>query len=257
MHRFVCITGATSGIGLATAEVFAEMGYSLVIGGRREERLSDVSQALTTKGARAVLALPLDVRSDESVIHFTRQTLEWCQYDLDILVNNAGLVLGMDHVATGRMSDWETVIDTNVMGVMRVTRALLPTMIKNKKGHVVMLGSIAGHQVYEGGSVYCASKHAIKAISQTLRLEVNGTGIRVTSIDPGMVETEFSEVRFYQDKEKAKQVYRGVQPLTGRDIAECIAFATTRPAHVNLDDIIIMPTAQASVGKVHRDIISV
>lgn len=251
--KFICITGATSGIGFATAQVFAEMGHSLIIGGRREDRLKSVSTELMNKGAKDVLALPLDVREDESVVHFTRQALEWSQFDIDILVNNAGLVLGMDHVSNGRMSDWHTILDTNVMGVLRVTRAILPTMIKNKKGHIVMTGSISAHQVYEGGSVYCASKHALKAITQTLRLELNGLPIRVTSIDPGMVETEFSEVRFYHDKEKAKKVYQGITPLSAHDIAECIAFATTRPVHVNIDDIIVMPTAQAAVHKVHRE----
>lgn len=251
MSKVAVITGASAGIGAATAEVFAEMGWHLVLGARRLERLEALKAPLTKKGAASVTALSLDVRDEKSANAFAAAALERHGAP-DVLLNNAGLVIGMDRVADGNTSDWETILDTNVMGVLRVTRAFLPTMIKAAKGHVVMLGSIAGHQAYEGGSVYCASKFALQAITKTLKLELNGTPIRVSTIDPGMVDSEFSLVRFQQDEAKAKSVYKGLTPLSPRDIAECIVFCATRPAHVNIDGIVVMPTAQATVYKVSR-----
>lgn len=247
----IAITGASSGIGLAIAEVFAERGAEIYLGARRKERLEEVSKHLLKAGAKAVHFDSLDVRSNESVNAWAKSVLQTFPR-LDILVNNAGLVIGRDTIEEGKIEDWETILDTNVLGVLRVSRSFLPRLRENKHGHIIMLGSIAGHQVYEGGGAYCASKFGVKAIAATLKLEINGTGIRVSSIDPGMVETEFSEVRFRGDKDLAKAVYKGMNPLTARDIAETVEFVARRPAHVNIDEIIIMPTDQASVSKVHR-----
>jgi NADP-dependent 3-hydroxy acid dehydrogenase YdfG len=243
------VTGASAGIGKAIAEEFAKDGCHLFIGARRIDRLTTIKSQLLEMGASAVDALPLDVQSDSSVNEFCDHALK--SGPPDIVVNNAGLAIGLDHLSDGDVSDWQTVLDTNVTGVLRVTRRLLPDMKKNQNGHIIMLGSIAGHTVYEGGGVYCASKHAVFALTKTLKLELSGTNIRVTTIDPGLVETEFSQVRL-KDSEKAKKVYNGLQPLTPQDIAECVYFAASRPAHVNIDDIIVMPTAQATVYKIDR-----
>ena len=248
--KVVCITGASSGIGAATAEHFAELGCKLILGARRIERLQSMKSRLIELGAPDVACLSLDVRSDESVTNFHKTAIKahGCP---DILVNNAGLVLGVDHIGDGSISDWQTIFDTNVLGVLRICRAFINDMKLAQHGHIIFVGSIAGHQVYEGGGPYCASKHGIKSIYQTLKLELCGTKIRISSIDPGMVETEFSIVRLGSE-EKAKAVYDGLQPLTAMDVAECIGFAASRPAHVNIDDMIIMPREQASVHKVHR-----
>ncbi len=247
----VAITGASSGIGQAIAEVFAAKGADLYLGARRIDKLEALKDSLIKKGARSVHTATLDVRSQDSVSNWTEEAFKVFP-KLDILVNNAGLVLGRDTIETGSIEDWTTIFDTNVLGVLRLCRGFLPKFRENGKGHVVMIGSISGHQVYEGGGPYCASKFSVKALAATLKLELNGTGIRVSSIDPGMVETEFSEVRFRGDKEAAKAVYKGFTPLQALDVAETVAFVTTRPAHVNIDEIIIMPTDQASATKVHR-----
>ncbi len=249
--KIICITGASSGIGAATAELLAEKGHHLILGARRFERLEEMAPKLLKMGAASVFSHRLDVRDEASVKAFC-EAAQSKHGHIDVLLNNAGMVIGNAPVAQGDINEWSTIIDTNVMGVLRLTRLLLPEMIRRKNGQIVMLGSIAGHQVYEGGSAYCASKFALQAITKTLKLELNGTGIRVSTIDPGMVETEFSLVRYKQDKEKAKSVYAGLTPLTGRDIAECIEFVISRPAYVNIDDIIIMPTAQATVYKTYR-----
>ncbi len=247
----VAITGASSGIGQAIAEVFAAKGADLYLGARRIDKLEALKDSLIKKGARSVHTATLDVRSQDSVSNWTEEAFKVFP-KLDILVNNAGLVLGRDTIETGSIEDWTTIFDTNVLGVLRLCRGFLPKFRENGKGHVVMIGSISGPQVYEGGGPYCASKFSVKALAATLKLELNGTGIRVSSIDPGMVETEFSEVRFRGDKEAAKAVYKGFTPLQALDVAETVAFVTTRPAHVNIDEIIIMPTDQASATKVHR-----
>jgi NADP-dependent 3-hydroxy acid dehydrogenase YdfG len=250
-NHVVVITGASAGIGQSTARAFARCGCHLVIGARREERLAELTPQLQDLGAASVLALPLDVRQADSVKSFYtafKAKHEAC----DVLVNNAGLVLGVDHIADGNFDDWETILDTNVMGVLRMCRTFLPDMKTKQKGHVIMIGSISGHQVYEGGGPYCATKHAVNAITRTLKLELNGTNIRVSSIDPGLVETEFSVVRLGSESQ-AKKVYDGLTPLTGDDIAECVVFAASRPPHVNIDEMIVMPTAQAAVHKVHRE----
>lgn len=243
------ITGASSGIGRETAKIFAKEGAHLILGARRLDRLKVLAEELKELGAETVHVYSLDVCNTSSVNDFCEQALSFGAPD--ILLNNAGMAIGVDHLSDGNIEDWQKVMDTNVSGVLRMLRAFLPSMKKNQSGHLIMLGSIAGHTVYEGGGVYCASKFALQAITKTLKLELNGTGIRVSTVDPGLVETEFSKVRLGDDA-KAEAVYRGLEPLTAFDIAECVYFIASRPKHVNIDDIIVMPTAQATVYKVHR-----
>lgn len=249
--KTVVITGASAGIGEATAVAFAKHGWNLVLGARRVGRMTELSARLMNAGAFGVTALTLDVTDKQSVTTFAAEALKAGSQKIDVLVNNAGLALGVDKVADGKESDWATMIDTNVMGLLRTTRAFLPAMIAANEGHVINMGSIASNLVYEGGSVYCATKHAVRAITKTMRLELNGTPIRVSLIDPGMVETDFSKVRL-GDNEKAKNVYRGVTPLTGEDIAECVLWSALRPAHVNIEEIVVMPIDQAAPHKVNR-----
>ncbi len=249
--RVAVISGASSGIGAATAEALAAAGYCLALGARREDKLATVAERCRQLGSPQVLALSLDVKARNSVELFTRQTLSQFP-DADIaLINNAGMARGTATLAEVLESDWQQMIDTNLSGLLRITRQFLPDMIARKKGHVVNIGSIAGKYVYEGGGVYCATKHAVLALTRTLKLELNGKGIRVSTIDPGMVETEFSHVRF-GDEERAKQVYRGMKPLTAKDIAECVRWILTLPSHVNVDEVVLTPIDQASVSKVFR-----
>ena len=248
--KIVVISGASAGIGLATAESFAEMGATLVLGARRMNLLESARPVLIRAGAATVETWPLDVCDQDSVDRF-HANVERVFGHIDVLVNNAGLAAGVDPVSSGKDDDWRAMLETNVYGLLRFTRRFLPAMIKRNSGHIVNMGSIAGFQTYANGSMYAGTKHAVKAISGALRHELNGTAIRVSEIDPGMVETEFSLVRL-KDATKAKAVYQGMTPLTARDIAECVAFCVTRPAHVNIDHVIIMPTDQASVFKVHR-----
>ncbi len=248
--KVAVITGASAGIGQACAEIYAEHGYSLVVGARRTDKLEALAPKLEKLGAQGVLVLGLDVTDEKSVDAFHAQTLKKFG-QVDVLLNNAGLAAGLDPVVTGKDADWQAMLDTNVYGLLRVTRTFLPKMIEENHGHVVNMGSIAGFHTYANGAVYAGTKHAVKAISGALRLELNGTAIRVSEIDPGMVETEFSVVRL-KDESKAKSVYQGMTPLKGRDIAECVYFITSRPAHVNVDHLLIMPTDQASVYKTHR-----
>jgi hypothetical protein len=244
----IVITGASSGIGEACALAFAREGRSLILGARRGDRLDAVAKACLKAGAPEALALPLDVKSLASITEFARVANARSP---SILINNAGLAKGRDTVAQLQDSDLTEMIDVNVTGFLRIARAFLPGMIERKGGHIVNLGSLAGREVYEGGSVYCATKYAVKAISQTLRLELSGTGIRVTEIAPGLVETEFSIVRT-GDIEKAKVPYQGIDPLTAVDIADCVTWAVNRPAHINIGEIVLTPVAQASVSKVSR-----
>jgi NADP-dependent 3-hydroxy acid dehydrogenase YdfG len=237
------VTGASSGIGEATARSLAGAGFSVVVGARRLDRLEKLAAGLGG-GARA---LPLDVADPGSIAAFVAQVPH-----LHLLVNNAGGAHGLEPLAETRDEDWQTMWEVNVLGVMRMTRALLPALIRSGDGHVVNLGSVASFETYAGGAGYTAAKHALRAITRTLRLELLGQPVRVTEIDPGMVETEFSRVRFRGDEERAHAVYRGLQPLTGEDIADCIAWAVTRPAHVNVDEMVIRPRDQATVQAVHR-----
>jgi 3-hydroxy acid dehydrogenase/malonic semialdehyde reductase len=249
-HAVAVISGASSGIGAACARSLAREGFRLALGARRVKKMDTMVGTLKDLGAPDVQVFELDVTKQASVDKFADGVLK-AFGQIDVLINNAGLAAGLDPVVTGRDDDWQAMLDTNVYGLLRLTRRLLPEMIKRDRGHIVNMGSIAGFHTYANGAVYAGTKHAVKAISGALRLELSGTAIRVTEIDPGMVETEFSEVRL-KDAGRAKAVYQGMTPLTGDDIADCVTFAVTRPAHVNLDHIIVMPTAQASVYKVHR-----
>lgn len=251
MIRSVVITGASSGIGEACAEIFAKSGHRVALGARRTERLTQVAERLLKLGAQEVLALELDVTEQKSVDEFSEKVRSSFQ-EINVLVNNAGLASGLDPVVTGKDSDWQAMIDTNVYGLLRVTRSFIPALIESGNGHIINMGSIAAFQTYANGAVYAGTKHAVKAITGALKLELNGQPVRVSSIDPGMVETEFSLVRL-KDEHKAKDVYKGMTPLSAQDIAECVYFAATRPAHVNIDHIIVMPTDQATVYKVHRN----
>jgi NADP-dependent 3-hydroxy acid dehydrogenase YdfG len=248
--KVTVVTGASSGIGAACAESFARGGWAVAMGARREERLQDLAHRLGVLGAPKVLTLALDVTVQDSVEAFAT-TVERQFSKIDVLVNNAGLAAGLAPVADGSDADWQAMLDTNVYGLLRATRRFLPRMLKQRHGHIINMGSIAGFTTYANGAVYAGTKHAVKAISGALRHELNGTPIRVSEIDPGMVETEFSLVRL-KDEGKAKAVYQGMTPLTANDIADCVYFAATRPPHVNIDHIIIMPTDQASVFKTHR-----
>ena len=250
MNKIALITGATSGIGKATAIKLAEAGYSTIITGRRKERLDELAKGLTDKGIQ-VLTLQFDVRN-QTEVHNAIAGLpsEW--QNIDVLVNNAGLAVGTSPIQDGIVDDWERMIDTNVKGLLYVTHEVAPLMIKNGKGHIVNLASVAGKEVYPGGNVYCATKHAVDALSKAMRIDMLKHNIKVTNIAPGMVETEFSIVRYKGDTQAADNVYKGIAPLTGEDIADTIVFAVTRPAHVCLNDIQIMPTAQASSRDVDR-----
>jgi 3-hydroxy acid dehydrogenase / malonic semialdehyde reductase len=239
------ITGSTSGIGKATAELFAKNGYNIIITGRRKDRLEEFSQQLKSNYKVDVLSLNFDVRNvtevEKAIISIPAQ---WKK--INVLVNNAGLAVGLNSIQEGVIDDWERMIDTNVKGLLYVTRFLSPVMIENGFGHIINLGSIAGKEVYANGNVYCATKHAVDALNKGMRIELLPHNIKVTAINPGMVDTEFSIVRFKGDDQRAKNVYKGMQPLKSEDIAETIYWVASRPAHVNINDIIIMPTVQAN-----------
>ena len=244
-ERIAVVTGASSGIGEATARGLAREGFSLVLGARREDRLASVAREL------GGLAIPLDVRDLSSIQRFVR-AIEARSPQVEILINNAGLAAGLQPVSEGSDDDWVQMMETNVLGLLRVTRAMLPLLRRAPRAHIVNLGSVAGFEVYPGGVGYTASKHAVRAVTKTLRLELLGEPIRVTEIEPGMVETEFSLVRFHGDRKAAKDVYKGVKPLVAADIADCIVFAVTRPPHVDIDEIIVRPVAQAAAWLVAR-----
>jgi len=246
-NKTVLITGASSGIGEACARRFAQAGCRLILAARREERLKKIADQLKVE----THLLLLDVRDRYAVeAAINELPKEWQK--IDLLLNNAGLSRGLDKIQDGNPDGWDEMIDTNVKGLLYVSRAVLPLMLKRNSGHVINIGSIAGHEVYPKGNVYCASKHAVDAITKGMRMDLVGTGVRVTTIDPGLVETEFSEVRFYGDKERAKKVYQGYQPLTGEDIADAVLWSATRPAHVQIAELIILPKAQASAMVVER-----
>ncbi|MBQ8335288.1 MAG: SDR family NAD(P)-dependent oxidoreductase [Tidjanibacter sp.] len=245
MSKTVLITGATSGIGEATARAFAAEGFAVIITGRRAERLQQLKAELKEQYGAEVCVASFDVR-DEAMCNAAIEALPERFADIDILVNNAGLAAGLEHLNEGSTTDWNAMIDTNVKGLLYISRAVANRMIASgKRGHIVNLGSTAGTQVYENGNVYCATKHAVHALSQGMRIDFLRHGIRVTEIRPGMVETEFSVVRFHGDKNRADGVYKGLKPLTGDDIAEAIVWATTQPDHVHINEIVLTPTAQA------------
>jgi 3-hydroxy acid dehydrogenase/malonic semialdehyde reductase len=246
--RTALITGASSGIGRAAARAFAAAGARLILAARREERL--VAERAELAGAQVHL-LPLDVRNAAAVEQaIAALPAEW--QSIDILVNNAGLSRGLDKLYQGKREDWEEMIDTNVKGLLYVTRAVVPGMVERGRGHVVNLGSTAGHMTYPNGAVYCASKAAERAITEGLRQDLLGTPLRVTTIDPGMVETEFSAVRFRGDQTRAAKVYENITPLTPGDVADAILYAVTRPAHVNISEVLLTPVAQANSLLIHR-----
>lgn len=253
MNKIALITGATSGIGLATAKKLADNNYDLIITGRRKERLDNLRNELieNNKGIR-VLALAFDVRSlSEVVNNLGNLDREW--KSIDVLVNNAGLAVGLSHIDEGVIDDWERMIDTNIKGLLYVTRVVSPGMVERRKGHILNIGSIAGKEVYEYGNIYCATKHAVDALSRSMRIDLVEHGIKVSNIAPGLVKTEFSDVRFKWDKEKAEVPYEGMKPLSGEDIADVIYYCVNLPDHVNIDDMLIVPTTQASATKVIRD----
>jgi serine 3-dehydrogenase len=247
----VLITGASSGIGAATAHAFAREKCNLLLAARRRDRIDQLARHLADKYAITAQAITLDVTKQKDV-DAALGSLSTAWEQIDILVNNAGLSRGLTNLQEGDIGDWEEMIDTNIKGLLYVTRSILPGMVKRNKGHIINIGSIAGHQLYPAGNVYCATKFAVKALSEGLRLDLLGTGVRVTSVDPGMVQTEFSQVRFHGDTERATAVYQGLQPLSADDVAEVILFCATRPPHVDVADIIVMPTDQASVNHAHR-----
>ncbi|HET6569449.1 MAG TPA: SDR family oxidoreductase [Rhodothermales bacterium] len=250
-EKTVFITGASSGIGAACAEAFARLGARLLLCARRLDQLDRTARQLKQDHEVDVHVFQLDVRDADAVTQ-TLKSLpdEW--KNIDILVNNAGLSRGLDSIQEGDLDDWNEMIDTNVRGLLNVTRAVLPAMVRRASGHVIQIGSTAGHSVYPGGAVYCATKHAVNAISQGLKMDLHGTGVRVSSIDPGLVETEFSIVRFHGDRERAGTVYQGTTPLSAEDVADAVAYCATRPPHVNVNEIILMPTDQSSPTMVHR-----
>jgi hypothetical protein len=246
LKKWAFITGATAGIGEATARRLASEGYALVLNGRRLDRLEKLQKDLSVEAKLA----PFDVRDRRAVEQFCQNHKSILQ-DVHVLVNNAGLAMGSDPVQNADVADWDTMIDTNIKGLLYLTRQILPHMIAAKRGHIVNMGSVAGRWVYPGGAVYCATKFAVLAISEGLRMDLMGTPIRVTNIEPGMVESEFSLVRF-GDKEKADAVYSGMTPLKPADIAETISWVLSRPAHVNIQELVIYPTDQAAIRQVAR-----
>jgi len=251
MRPIVLITGATSGIGEATAEKFAKNAYSLIITGRRCKRLTSLAETLRKEYNANVLALCFDVRNRDETFS-TLQNIPKNWHHIDILVNNAGLSAGLEPIHEGNPDDWETMIDTNVKGLLYVTRAISPGMVARGKGHIINVGSIAGKEVYAHGNVYCATKHAVEALTKGMRMDLLKHGIKITQVAPGAVNTEFSTIRFHGDKDRADKVYEGFTPLAANDIAEIIWFAATRPSHVNINDILVMPTAQASASQIYR-----
>jgi 3-hydroxy acid dehydrogenase/malonic semialdehyde reductase len=252
MKKTVLITGASSGIGEACAHVFAKEQYRLILTARRAERLASVRQSLEAEYNAEVLCLHFDVRNRAEVEHQLQNLPEeW--NDIDVLINNAGLSIGLEPFYEGDVNDWETMIDTNVKGLLYVTKVVASAMIKKQAGHIINIGSVAGKESYANGNVYCSTKAAVDSLSRSMRIDLVKHGIKVTAIHPGAVETEFSIVRFKGDVQRAKNVYQGFEPLHPEDVAEVIYFAASRPAHVNINDLLLMPTAQANATTIHRN----
>lgn len=249
--KTVLITGATSGIGKACAVMFAENGENIIITGRRLDRLEELSSKLSSEYNVKVHILNFDVRSNEEVQKAIGGLPEDFK-NIDILINNAGLASGLDLIQDGDLDDWERMIDTNVKGLLYVSRMVMPGMTQRKSGHIVNISSIAGIETYQKGNVYCATKHAVESLTKAMRIDLLPFGIRVTAVSPGMVDTEFSLVRLHGDKQKADDVYKGLIPLSPEDIADAVKFAISRPPHVNINEILIMPTAQANTSNVIR-----
>ena len=250
MDKIVLITGATSGIGLACARKFADNGDKLILTGRNEHRLAEIRKELTEKGTD-MLTLAFDVRDREKAKKYISELpAEWQK--IDVFVNNAGLALGLEPEYEGNLDDWETMIDTNIKGLLTMTRLIVPGMIERNSGHIINVGSVAGDAAYAGGNVYCATKAAVKALTDGLRIDVADTAIRVTNLKPGLVETNFSNIRFKGDEERAAKLYTGIKPLTGDDIADVAVYAANAPAHVQIAEVLILATHQASGSVIVR-----
>jgi 3-hydroxy acid dehydrogenase / malonic semialdehyde reductase len=247
----VLITGASSGIGLACARIFAQAEAKVILSARRSERLEILAQELEREFKADVYTLPMDV-TDRSQVESQLSTLPEDWSKIDILINNAGLSRGLDKLYEGNIQDWEEMIDTNVKGLLYVTRSVVPGMVERGRGHVINIGSLAGHQTYPKGNVYCGTKVAVRAISEGLKQDLLGTPLRVTSVDPGLVETEFSKVRFRGDEDRAEGVYQGLTPLTPEDVADTVFYCATRPPHVNINEVLMMPTDQSGSTLVYR-----
>lgn len=251
MRKIVLITGATSGIGEACARKFAQGGYDVIITGRRAQLLANLKKELEAEGVR-VLALAFDVRNrNAATAAINSLPLEWHQ--IDVLINNAGLALGLEPEYEGSFEDWETMIDTNIKGLLTMTRLVVPRMVKRDSGHVINIGSVAGDAAYAGGNVYCGTKAAVKTITDGLRIDLAHTSVRVTNVKPGLVETHFSNVRFHGNDTRAEKVYEGVKPLSGADIAEVVFYAASAPAHVQIAEVVVLATHQANGSVLHRD----
>ena len=250
MNKIVLITGATSGIGLACAKKFAENGDRLILTGRNEQILAEIQKELTAKGTQ-VITLAFDVRDHQKAKQFIDELPDEWQ-EIDVLVNNAGLALGLEPEYKGDFDDWETMIDTNIKGLLTMTRLVVPGMVQRNRGHIINVGSVAGDAAYAGGNVYCATKAAVKALTDGLRIDVADTAIRVTNLKPGLVETNFSNIRFHGDNDRAANVYKGIKPLTGDDIADVAVYAANAPAHVQIAEVLILATHQASGSVIVR-----
>lgn len=251
MSKTALVTGATSGIGRATARILARNNYKIILCGRREDRLKELEKELSA--FTQIHTLSFDVR-DKKAVFKSINALPSDFSKIDVLINNAGNAHGLDPIQTGDLEDWDAMIDINVKGLLYVSKAIIPKMIEQKSGHIINIGSIAGKEVYPNGNVYCASKHAVDALNKSMRMDLNPYGIRVGAIHPGMVETEFSEVRFKGDTNRAANTYKDIKPLQAEDIADIIHFVVSRPYHVNIADLIVFPTAQASATIVNRDL---
>jgi len=252
MNRIALVSGATAGIGYSTAELLAKNNFNLIITGRRKERLDELKTKLESEYNISVYALSFDIRQKDEVFNAI-DALPQEFRKIDVLVNNAGLASGLGVIQEGDIDDWEKMIDTNIKGLLYLTRAVSPIMIENRKGHIVNIGSIAGKEVYPNGNVYCGTKHAVDALTKGMRIDMLPHGIKVSQVAPGLVETEFSIVRFHGDKEKADNVYKGLTPLYAEDIADAVLYVITRPEHVCINDMIVTPTAQASATNIIKD----
>ena len=251
MQKTALITGATSGIGKAAAKKMILLGYKVIITGRRKELLQSFKSEFSSV-ENSIYTLNFDIRNrDETIQAYESLPAEW--KEIDVLINNAGLAAGADPIDKGNWNDWEQMIDTNIKGLLAISKLVIPGMIERKKGHIINIGSIAGHEVYANGNVYCASKHAVNAITKGMRIDLLQYGIKASSISPGMVETEFSIVRYHGDKEKAANVYKGLTPLNAEDVADAVEFLVTRPDHVNINEMIIVPTNKASAVYNYRE----
>lgn len=251
MRKTALITGATSGIGEACARKFAQGGYDVIITGRNKQRLAALKMELET-GETKVLALAFDVRNRAAATKAIKSLqTEWAK--IDVLINNAGLALGLEPEYEGDFEDWDTMIDTNIKGLLTMTRLIVPKMVERNNGHIINIGSVAGDAAYAGGNVYCATKAAVKTITDGLRIDVAHTAVRVTNVKPGLVETHFSNVRFHGDSKRANSVYHGIKPLTGTDIADVAYYAASAPAHVQIAEVLVLATHQGSGSVIHRD----